>query len=118
MKTTVKHGRSFADELVFYTEQWIALLIGIACLAAFVWSAFAGHNEFALRHIAQFGRRAVVSFGWFLTMAVGLLGVALMRFAFYRRDAKTETDPKRMAIIRSKDNARRPQSTVAKKGRT
>ncbi|WP_353069908.1 hypothetical protein RBB75_06200 [Tunturibacter empetritectus] len=83
----------FSADLLFLLEQWIALLLGISCLVVFAWTALDRYSAFYVWHLLHFNTTTLVSIGWLLTIAIGLIGVALMRFAFYKQ-GEPELDEK------------------------
>ncbi|NYF88743.1 lysylphosphatidylglycerol synthetase-like protein (DUF2156 family) [Edaphobacter lichenicola] len=122
VKSNVKRHREFSTSLLFQIEQWIVLLLGIACLAVFLWAALDGHKAFSIRHLSHFSTTTIVFTGWLLTIAVGLIGVTLMRFAFYKRsesepDAKSMSKRVRTASGGSTKNSSRLMSITADKRR-
>jgi hypothetical protein len=117
MKSNRKRHQDFTSGLLFLMEQWIALLVGVACLGVFLWAALDGHKAFSIHHSSHFSPMTLVSTGWLLTIFVGLSGVTLTRFAFYRQrepgpDAKSPKGRVPIASGGSTENSSRFTSTA------
>jgi hypothetical protein len=89
------HQRSprFRNQQLFYLEQWIALLIGIVCLAVSAWAAFSGFQGPASVHYSWISESALPYMKYSLSTAVALIGTTLVRFAFYKRSPPNPAVP-------------------------
>ncbi len=77
---------SFSNLQSFYIEQWAAMLIGMICLGAAVWGMFQGPLSVSIAQRVVFSDGAVfIHLRWFLSIAVTLTGVSLLRFAFSKQ---------------------------------
>ena len=122
VKPNVKRKQKFSTDLLFVIEQWIALAVGIACLAVFLWSVLDGHKAFSIKHTSHISAATLLSTGWLLTIALGILGVTLTRFAFHRHsevepDEKSRTTRVQIASGDSTGNPNHFHSLVLNKRR-
>jgi hypothetical protein len=81
MRVNGKLDKLLGQEAIFCIQQWVALFVGISCIAVSLWSALTNHAGLSFRHLSVFGGGAPIAMRWLLMIVVGILGAKLVHFA-------------------------------------